>query len=612
MIPRAALFSSERRPAPKISPDARWLGFLADHSGAPNLWVGPVDGRGFRSLTELGGRGAQDFLWSPNSGGVIHLSDAGGDENWRLHLTDLDARRTRDLTPFDGVQTQVLAISSRHPDTIVVALNLEAPARHDAYRLTLSTGALELAARNEGFTRWVVDADLRVRGAVRPVAEGGAELVVRDEEAAAWRTVLTVDLDDSAEIVFDAHPIRFSRNGRSLYLITSKDAPTSRLVRLSLETGAMTTLAEDPIYDVRTVWFHPQTLEPQAAAVVRERWDWVPCDPSIEPHIEAIRAAERGDVLLHDRDQEDRKWIVEICGSAEPGRYYLYDRQTRSNQLLFERQPGLRRQRLAEAEPFSFTARDGTTIPGYLTFPKEAAGRALPTVVKVHGGPEARDMWAFDPWLQLFADRGYLCVQVNYRASIGYGRQFLAAGRKQWGAAMHDDVVDAIRWVIDQGVADRERIAMWGTSYGGYETLWCAATEPGLLRCAVAGMAPVNLLTFLRDLPAYWTHVRAQYVHRVGNPETDEQMLRERSPLAHADRIRCPLLLFYGARDPRVRVHEAEQLTEKLRESGVEYDLHVLPDEGHFVGALSASALARVVELTEGFLARHLGGRTED
>jgi dipeptidyl aminopeptidase/acylaminoacyl peptidase len=235
----------------------------------------------------------------------------------------------------------------------------------------------------------------------------------------------------------------------------------------------------------------------------------------------------------------------------------------------------------------------------------------LPTVIKVHGGPEARDRWGFDPWVQFFANRRYLCVQVNYRGSIGYGKKFMAAARKEWGRAMHHDVVDAIRWVIDQGFADPDRIAMWGTSYGGYETLWCVATELELLACAIAGMAPVNLLTFMDDLPSYWVHVRAMYKHRLGDPDADAEMLRERSPLTHAHDIRRPMLAFYGDHDPRVRINEAEQLAKVLESAGVPNELHVLKDEGHFVTALSEGALDFMAARTESFLASHLGGRAE-
>jgi dipeptidyl aminopeptidase/acylaminoacyl peptidase len=612
LIPRHVLFGGEDRSALQISGDGSRIGFIAPHDDAPNVWIGETGSDAYRPVTTAGGRGIGEFHWSGDSRLIIYAQDRGGDENWRLYATEVDTGETLDLTPFDGVQAQVLAVSADHPGIIVVALNLDDRARHDVYRLELATGRLEAAARNEGFSRWIVDHDLEVRGAVRPRADGGGELLVRDDEDSPWRTALSVDIDDAAEIVFDAHPIRFSLDGRSLYLICSKDAETSRLARLSLQTGELETLAADPDYDVLDVWFHPRSKEPQAAFITRERSEYLACDPVMSTDLAALKVVNDGDVQLLSRDDADRRWIVAFASDVDPGSYYLYDRSTRKARVIFERHPSLREFSLARSEPFSFTARDGLEIHGYLTFPADGGRSRLPTVVKVHGGPEYRDRWTYDPWVQLFAGRGYLCVQVNFRASIGYGRRFLAAGRKQWGRAMHTDVVDAIAFVIDQGYADPDRVAMWGTSYGGYETLWCAATEPELLTCAVAGMAPVNLLTFIRGFPAYWVHVRAQYLHRLGDPSTEEEMLRERSPLAHARNIRRPLLLYYGENDPRVPLSEAEQLAAELEAGGVQHELMVLRDEGHFVGALSPAALADVAARTEAFLARHLGGRAEE
>jgi len=604
VIPRGVLFGADDRSNPKVSPDATRLGWIGPHRGAANVFV---DGK---PLTSATGRGIGSFMWEADSCHVIYSQDRAGDENWRLFRTNVDTGDSEDLTPFEGVQAVVLATSQKHPDTIAILLNQDESGRHDVYRLKLSTGELEPAARNEGFSRWVVDSDLRVRAAVKPRADGGCELLVRDDEASDWRVACEFGVDDALEVVFDSHPMWFSNDGNSLYFVTTKGAETARLVRFDIADGSMTTIAEDPNYDILDVLYHPKTREPQAALLTRERTEYIVIDPSIEDVLKALRDVRPGDAHIGSRDDDDNTWIVGFASDDDPGAFYRYHRNTKEFELVFERQPELKKHTLARTESFTFEARDGLQIQGYLTFPREGR-KNVPTVVKVHGGPEYRDRWGFDPWAQFFADRGCLCVQVNYRGSIGFGKNFMAAARKEWGRAMHHDVVDAIHHVIDRGYADPDRIAMWGTSYGGYETLWCAATEPDLLTCAVAGMAPVNLLTFMDDLPSYWVHVRAMYRHRLGDPETDEDMLRERSPLTHAHNITAPLLVFYGDHDPRVRVGEAGQLKKVLDESGVPHEMHILKDEGHFVSALSPKSLDFMAVRTEAFLAEHLGGRAE-
>lgn len=608
LIPRTVLFGADDRSEPQISPDGTRLAYLGPHDGAPNVFVGWKE---FRPITNATGRGVGGFVWAPDSRHVIYAQDRGGDENWRLFATDVDSGATKDLTPFEGVQGVVLATRYEHPATIAVLLNLDESGRHDVYRLDLETNELELAARNDGFSRWVVDRDLRVRAAVKPRADGGCDLLVRDDERQGWRLLAEFGIDDALEVVFDSHPMWFSNDGRCLYFVTTKGADTARLVRMSVDDGSIEEIASDPSYDILHVAYHPRDRTPQAAFLTRDRSDYLICDESVAGDLEALRELGRGDVLVGSRDDADERWVVAVVSDDDPGEFYLYDRREKKAELIYKRQPALSDFTLAHTEPFAFDARDGLRIHGYLTFPPEADRDNLPAVVKVHGGPEYRDRWGFDAWTQFFANRGYLCVQVNYRGSIGYGKQFMAAARKEWGRAMHHDVVDATAWVIEQRYADPRRIAMWGTSYGGYETLWCAATESELLACAVAGMAPVNLLTFMDDLPSYWVHVRAMYKHRLGDPDTDAEMLRERSPLSHAHEIRKPLLVFYGDNDPRVRPGEAEQLAKALEASGIEHELHVLEDEGHFVTALSAPALDFMAKRTESFLAEHLGGRAE-
>lgn len=611
LIPHDVLFGSTEVTSPVISPDGRLIAFVGPRAEVANLFVREVGSDAARPLTEDRGRGIHTFRWAPDSSHLIYEQDVGGDENWQLLLCDVDSGATRPLVAMPGVRAQILGTSKLLPDTLCVGLNADDPRWHDVHHVSLSSGEQGLVAKNPGFTRWVVDHRLRPLGGVRTREDGAVEVVVRADEASDWRTVLELDHDDAFQVLFDVFPMRLSADGRSLYLITSQGFDTTRVVRVDLATGAVEAVAGDPGGDVLSVEFHPDTHHPQLAVVPIDRSVYIVCDPAFEEDFEAVRGLHEGDVGILSRDDADRRWTLEFTRDAGSRAYFVYDRDRRGGELLFYAQPELEEFELAAMEPFSYRARDGLKIPGYLSFPPGAEPGRLPTVVLLHGGPADRYFWGYQPLVQLLTNRGYLVVQPNFRGSLGYGKNFFAAGTRQWARAMHHDVVDAIDWVAAQGYADRSRIGLWGGSYGGYETLVAVTHDPGLVACAVAQVAPVNLVTLMRSIPPYWRAERDYLLHVVGDPETEEAELWDRSPLRLADRIAVPLLLFYGEQDPRVPVAEAEQLTAALKRNGIAHELHIIPDEGHSLGtAMSPEHRDLYVAALERFYAAHLGGRT--
>jgi dipeptidyl aminopeptidase/acylaminoacyl peptidase len=310
------------------------------------------------------------------------------------------------------------------------------------------------------------------------------------------------------------------------------------------------------------------------------------------------------------RDLADKTWLIAFTLDTGPVKYYRYDRDTRTGRFLFDSRPVLHRYQLAAMEPFSFPARDGLLIHGYATFPVGGQRSGLPAVVNVHGGPQVRDIWGPDPEAQWMANRGYLCLQVNYRGSTGYGKSFVAAGDREWGAKMHTDLLDAVDYAVAQGWADRDRVAIYGGSYGGYAALVGAAFTPDVFRCAVDIVGPSNLKTLLETIPAYWAPARASLYKRVGNPETDADFLWSRSPLSRAADIRIPLLIAQGANDPRVKQAESEQIVAALKEAGIDYEYMLFPDEGH--GFAKPENRLKFYAAAERFLARYMGGRFEE
>jgi dipeptidyl aminopeptidase/acylaminoacyl peptidase len=605
LIPREVLFGNPERASPGISPDGTRIAWLAPVDGVLNVWVGQIGADDAKPVTDDTDRGIRDYRWAHDDRHLLYVQDRGGDENWHLYAVDLEGGATRDLTPFDGVQAQLVATDKEFPDQVLVGLNKDNPELHDVYQLDLATGKLDLVASNPGFIGWLADADLRVRCGVAPTPDGGLIVMVRDSEDAEWRQALQVGPEDA----LGTSPVAFSRDGNHLIMVSSQDANAARLVRLDLADGDRQVIYADPRYDVESVVLHPDTREPELVTVVRDRAEIEAVDPALAEELARIRAVHPGDPAFLGRDHDDRTWLLAFTADDGPVTYYAWDRAEQRATFLFVHRPELERYQLASMEPFSFTARDGLEVHGYLSFPPGASRSGLPTVLNVHGGPWYRDIWGFNPEVQWFANRGYLCVQVNFRGSTGYGKAFLNAGDREWGAAMHDDLVDAVNQVVERGWADPARVAIYGGSYGGYAALVGATFTPDLFRCAVDLVGPSNLKTLIESIPPYWKPMVALFNTRVGNPETEVDFLWSRSPLSKVDQIRIPVLIAQGANDPRVKQAESEQIVAAMRDKGIAYEYLLFPDEGH--GFAKPENRLRFYAVAERFLATHLGGRHE-
>lgn len=607
LIPRKVLFGNPVKTGPKVSPDGKRMAYLAPVNDVLNVWVGSVGGDDYQPVTRDTDRGVRFYFWAADNRHILYIQDVGGNENWRLYATNIATRETRDLTPFENVQAQVIDADKHFPNDLIIGLNKDNPQVHDAYHLNLTTGELTIVAKNPGnIAGWVTDAQLKVRAAAATTPDSGLELLVRDDEQGEWRKLITWEPDDA----LTSSPLGFTLDGQSLYMEDSRDVNASRLVKLNLATNEITVIAEDPQYDVGNVLIHPDTYEVQAVAFNKDRVEWQVLDSSIQIDFDRIRDIHQGDFSLVNRDDADETWIIAFTVDNGPVPFYAYDRKNQTVQFLFDNQPDLNNYTLAHMEPITFTARDGLTIHGYLTLPEGRGKTNLPLVLNVHGGPWARDGWGFRPEAQWLANRGYACLQVNYRGSTGYGKDFLNAGNKEWGRNMHNDLVDAVQWAIQQGIADPRKVAIYGGSYGGYAALAGATFTPDLFCCAVDIVGPSNLITLIKTIPPYWSTFLATFHTRVGNPDTEEEFLKSRSPLFKADQIKIPLLIAQGANDPRVKQAESEQIVEAMKSKGINYEYMLFPDEGH--GFAKPENRIKFYAAAEKFLAKHLGGRYEE
>jgi dipeptidyl aminopeptidase/acylaminoacyl peptidase len=604
LIPREVLFGNPDKARARISPNGEMLAYISPVDDVLNVWVRTIGEEDDRVITKDEDRGIVRYFWAEDSKHIMYLQDKDGNENWRLYDVSLETGDVRDLTPYEGVQVNIVSMEKDFPDELILTMNKENPQVHDVYHLDLTNGELTMVARNPGnVLAWVADEELEVRAALAANAEGGTDLLYRADEEGSWDKLVTWGPEDN----LNSAPLKFSKNGNALYCLDSRNANAARLVRLSLPEGKAQVLAEDPQYDVTDVMFHHDTNQPQAVSFLRAREEWTVLDDAVKEDFEKFAKMDEGDYSVVGRDNADDTWLVAYTKDDGPVSYYAYDRDAKEGSFLFDHKPELKDYELAKMKPVFFTARDGLTIHGYITYPPGKDKTNLPMVLNVHGGPYYRDAWGYNPEAQWLANRGYVCLQVNFRGSTGYGKDFLNAGNKEWGGRMHDDLIDAVNWAKDQGIADPDRIAIYGASYGGYAALVGATFTPDVFACAVEAMGPANLVTWIQSVPPYWSAMRQIMYDRIGNPETEEELLLERSPLFKVDQIKIPMLIAQGANDVRVPMAESEQIVAALKEKGIEHQYMLFPDEGH--GFLKEENRLKFYKAAEEFLAEHLGGR---
>lgn len=606
LIPRDVLFGNPDRSGPQISPDGKHLAYLApDDKNVMQVWVRPLDKGDAKKVTSDEKRGIRSYFWAHDGKHLLYLQDAGGDENFHLFAADLATAKTRDLTPFPGVRVQGVDLDKDHPDTVLVGLNKRSKAAFDMHRVTISTGEEKLDTENPGnVLGWTTDKDFVIRAATAAnMKEGGYDLLVRAKPGDEWKTIKHWSMEEQGSAA------GFGADANTLYVVGNHDANTMRLVKLDLATNKEEVVAEDKEYDIGGAMIDEKRRVPLAVSVTRARTEWKVLDDSVRADFEALAKVRRGDFAVSSQTTDQTKWVVAYTADNGPVAYYLYDRPTKKADLLFVNNSKLEKVQLAETEPVSYKAKDGLTVHGYLTKPLGVEAKNLPTVLLVHGGPWARDSWGFNPLAQFLANRGYAVLQVNFRGSTGYGKAFLNAGNREWAGKMHQDLLDAVEWIVKQGVADPKKVAIMGGSYGGYATLVGLTFTPEVFACGVDIVGPSNITTLLKTIPPYWAPMKALFAKRVGDPEKEEAFLKERSPLFKVDAIQRPLLIGQGANDPRVKVAESDQIADAMRKAGKPVEYVLYPDEGH--GFVRPENRLHFFAVTEQFLAKHLGGRAE-
>jgi dipeptidyl aminopeptidase/acylaminoacyl peptidase len=605
LIPKEILFGNPEKVQARISPDGTRMSYLAPKDDVLNVWVKTVGKDDDRVVTADTLRGIQIHFWAQDNNHILYMQDVGGDENYHVYSVDLEKGGTIDLTPYEGVRAQPTALDPNYPDDMLVSMNKRDPRLFDLYNVSLSTGDAVLVGENPGdIVGWLPDNEFKVRGAVRAAADGGFDLLVREAAEDSFRVLLHWGRQDG-----EGEAYGFTPDGKGLYVGDPLGSDVTQLKIIDVKTGEEEIIISNPKVDLGGVMIHPTKYHVQAVAFNYDREHWTVLDETVEKDFQAIEAIFPGEFAIVSRDLADKNWLVAFSSDLKPTRYYAYNRDTKDATFLFTARPVLEEYDLAPMKFVEIETRDGLILPSYLTLPVGIEQKNLPLVLNVHGGPWARDGWGYNPEVQWMANRGYAVLQVNFRGSTGFGKKFLHAGDKEWGRKMQDDLTDAVNWAIDEGWANPEKIAIYGGSYGGYAALAGAAFTPDLYTCAVDIVGPSNIMTLIASVPPYWEPLLKLFYSRVGDPNAEEEMLKERSPLFSAHKIKIPMLIGQGANDPRVKQSESEQIVAALKANEQYVEYVVYPDEGH--GFARPENRLDFYGKTENFLARYLDGRIE-
>lgn len=582
-IPLEDFFRNSERTGYQLSPDGSYISYMAPYKDRLNVFVRRVDETDEYAIriTNETERSVAGYMWADNQR-LLYMKDTAGDENYQLYGVHRDGSDDRAYTAFDGVRTSLIDDLEEQQGVVMIGMNKRNPEVFDPYRLNIETGELTLLAENPGNIQgWMTDHDGRLRVATAIVDGVNTQILYRDTEDEPFRPVLTTNFRDVVSFM------EFTPDNKEVYAATNLHRDKTILVRMNPATcEELEVLYENERYDIASISYSRK----------RKKLLSVYCTGHKEPvrhYFDAEEEQLRQRIKAHfpnqrygiaDTDKAEENYLIYVGGDRTRGSYWHYNALTDEAKKIADLSPWIKSDEMNAMHPVCYTTRDGLQIEAYLTLPDGLTpdtAKQLPVVVNPHGGPWARDCWGYSSEVQFLSNRGYAVFQMNFRGSTGYGRHFLEASYKQWGLKMQDDITDGVKWLIEKGIANPNRIAIYGGSYGGYATLAGLTFTPDLYACGIDYVGVSNLFTFMQTIPLYWRPMLEMMYEQVGHPEHDANQLAATSPALHADKIKVPLFVAQGANDPRVNKAESDQMVEALRQRGVVVEYMVKDNEGH-------------------------------
>lgn len=598
-IPLRDFFRNVEQSSFQLSPDGNWISYLSPYESRMNIWVKPRAGGEAKRLTAETARDIGGYWFKANDR-IIYLKDKDGDENFHLFSVDIGGKALNDLTPFDSVAVDIVDGLQDFPDEMLIGMNKRNREIFDVYRINIKTGEIKMVAENPGnITSWVTDHTGAIRVAV--TTDGvNSSLLYREQENQPFRQVLTTNFRESVS------PLFFTFDNQYLYASSNIGRDKEAIVKFDIANGKeMEVLFSHPDVDVSSMSYSEKRKVLTTIGYTTWKRERKFLDKTIEGLYKKVEAKlPNYEFGVSSMNKDENLWIVRSYSDRSRGAFYLYDVNKDEITKLADLSPWLSEDDLVEMKPISYRSRDGLMINGYLSVPKGKEAKNLPVVINPHGGPWARDNWGYNPEVQFLANRGYAVLQMNFRGSTGYGRKFWEASFKQWGRTMQNDVSDGVNWLIKEGIADPKRVAIYGGSYGGYATLAGMAFTPELYSCGIDYVGVSNLFTFLQTIPPYWKPFLDMWHEMVGDPEKDKALLEETSPVFHVDKIKAPMMVIQGAKDPRVNINESNQIVEALKSRGIDVPYIVKQNEGH--GFHNEENRFEVYEAIESFLNKHM------
>lgn len=599
IIPVRDFFKNPEKAYFQISPDGNYISFVQPFESRLNVFVQPRGSSEAKRVTSVTDRDISTYFWKGNDR-ILYLKDFGGDENFHLFSVDKNGIGEKDITPYAGVKINIIDDLEDHDTDVLVGMNIRNKEIFDAYRLNTVTGETTMVAENPGnIVGWQTDHDGKIR--IATTTDGvNTSILYRPTEQDSFKTIMTTNFKESFS------PLFFTFDNQNIYAASNLGRDKSVIVKYDIANNKeLEVLYSDPDYDVEGLSYsHKRKVLTEI-----EYTTWKPIrkylDKETEDTYKELEKKFPGyEVYLTFHNKNEDVFICRIYNDRTLGSYYFYEKNGGNLTKLADRNPWIKENEMAEMKPVSYQTRDGLTIHGYLTVPKGMPSKNLPVVVNPHGGPWYRDTWTFNPEVQFLANRGYAVFQMNFRGSTGYGKAFWESSFKQWGKTMQDDITDGVNWLIKEGIADPKRIAIYGGSYGGYATLAGVAFTPDLYACAVDYVGVSNLFTFMKTIPPYWKPMLDMMYEMVGDPQKDSAQMAAASPVFHVDKIKVPLMVAQGAKDPRVNIDESNQIVNALKQRGVQVEYMVKENEGH--GFANEENRFDFYEAMDKFLAEHL------
>ncbi|UKJ07388.1 S9 family peptidase [Solitalea lacus] len=577
-IPIADFFRNPERTFFRLSPDGNYVAFLQPYNNRLNLFVQKLHTSEITQVTSESENSITKYWWGGNNQ-LIYLKDNNGDERYHLFAVGKDGIGNRDITPYSEVTVRLIDVMQ--DGNILLLMNKRDEKKFDAYRMNLETGELKIIAENPGnINNWMADHNGKLLVAIE--TDGVSErLLYRTAEDKPFKVVKEVGFTES----LDPQAFTFDNN-KHIYALSNIGRDKTALVELDLESGnEVRTIYENKDVDVNEIGLSKILKKIVWVGFTTWKYEVHFIDEPYACFYDKIAKKLPGkDLWITGVDQNEEKFLIRTYSDKNPGTYYLYENNSDKLSKLSDIAPWIKETEMAEMKPIQYQTRDGLTIHGYLTLPKGKASTNLPVIIMPHGGatPWARNKWGYNAEVQFLANRGYAVLQMNYRGSLGYGKSFYQASFKEWGGKIQNDITDGAKWLIKEGIADTSRIAIFGNGFGGYSALVGCIQNPDLYRCGVSYCGIINLFTYLKDIPPYYKSMQGMYYAQVGNPETEADILRETSPIFHAEDIEVPFLIAQGAKDPRVNTQETSQLVKNLQKRGVDVSYILKQNEGTY------------------------------